>query len=134
MIVPDIQRTCKLVQEISASSIEQNSGAEQVNTALQQLNQIVQQNAASSEELASNAEELSSQAEQLNDVISFFKTSNNSNSTGNTLKKNVHTSYKKPTYSNANGNGNGNGKKSKGVTINMGNGQGDHLDAEYEKF
>ncbi len=71
-LVPDIQRTAELVQEISAASAEQNSGAEQINTALQQLDQVIQQNAAASEEMSSTAEELAAQAEQLQDTISFF--------------------------------------------------------------
>lgn len=72
-IVPDIQKTAELVQEISAASNEQNTGAEQVNKAIQQLDQVIQQNASASEEMASTSEELSSQAEQLQDAISFFK-------------------------------------------------------------
>jgi methyl-accepting chemotaxis protein len=74
-IVPDIQKTAKLVQEIAAATIEQSSGAEQVNNAIQQLNQVTQQNAAASEEMATSSEELSSQAEQLNEAMSFFKIS-----------------------------------------------------------
>jgi methyl-accepting chemotaxis protein len=74
-LVPDIQRTADLVQEITAASNEQNSGAEQINKALQQLDQVVQQNASSSEEMASTAEELSSQAEQLQQTMSFFQVS-----------------------------------------------------------
>jgi len=72
-IVPEVEKTSQLVQEITAASNEMNSGADQVNNAIQQLNQVTQQNASSSEELASNAEELSSQAEQLQQVVSFFK-------------------------------------------------------------
>lgn len=72
-IVPEIGRTAELVQEISAASNEQNSGAEQINSAIQQLNEVIQQNAAASEEMASTSEELSSQAEQLLDTISFFR-------------------------------------------------------------
>lgn len=75
-IVPEIEKTAKLVQEIAAASIEQNSGAEQINNAIQQLNVVVQQNAASSEELASSSEEMSSQAEQLTEGVSFFKIEN----------------------------------------------------------
>ena len=71
-IVPDIQRTAELVQEITASSGEQNSGADQINNAIQQLNQVIQQNASGAEEAASTSEELSSQAEQLQDTIAFF--------------------------------------------------------------
>jgi methyl-accepting chemotaxis protein len=72
-LVPDIQRTAELVQEISASSREQAGGADQINGAIQQLNQVVQQNAGSAEEMASTAEVLSSQAEQLHESISFFR-------------------------------------------------------------
>src|SRR6185295_2143491 len=35
--LPDINKTAELVQEIAASSVEQNSGASQVNKAVQQL-------------------------------------------------------------------------------------------------
>jgi methyl-accepting chemotaxis protein len=73
MIVPDIKRTAELVQEISASSSEQNSGAEQINAAIMQLDQVVQQNASASEESASMSEELAAQAEQMQATISFFR-------------------------------------------------------------
>jgi len=73
-IVPDIQKTAELVQEINAACNEQNSGAEQINKAIQQLDQVIQQNAGASEEMASTAEELASQAEQLQNAIGFFKT------------------------------------------------------------
>ncbi|MBF0592654.1 MAG: HAMP domain-containing protein [Nitrospirae bacterium] len=72
-ILPDVKKTAELVQEISASSNEQNSGAEQINKAIQQLDQVIQQNASASEEMASTSEELSSQSEQLQATISFFK-------------------------------------------------------------
>lgn len=72
-IVPEIEKTSRLVQEITAASNEMNSGADQVNNAIQQLNQVTQQNAASSEELATSAEELSSQAEQLKQTIDYFQ-------------------------------------------------------------
>ncbi len=72
-LVPDIQKTAELVQEISASSKEQAGGADQINGAIQQLNQVVQQNAGAAEEMASTAEELASQADQLQSTISFFK-------------------------------------------------------------
>jgi len=72
-IVPDIQRTAELIQEITASSVEQNAGADQINRAIQQLDQVVQQNASASEEMASTAEELSSQAMQLQEIIAYFR-------------------------------------------------------------
>lgn len=72
-IVPDIQKTAELVQEISAASNEQNSGADQINSALTQLDTVIQQNASQSEEMASMSEELSSQAVALQEAVSFFK-------------------------------------------------------------
>ena len=72
-IVPDIRKTSELVQEISAASAEQSTGADQINTALQQLDQIIQQNAGASEEMSSTAEELSAQAEQLQQAIAYFR-------------------------------------------------------------
>ena len=72
-MVPDIQKTAELVQEIAAASNEQNTGAEQINKAIQQLDQVIQQNASASEEMASTAEELSSQAAQLQSAVSFFR-------------------------------------------------------------
>ncbi len=77
-LVPDIKKTSELVQEISASSNEQNTGADQINKAIQQLDQVIQQNASATEEMASTSEELSSQAQQLQDAISFFKTDSSS--------------------------------------------------------
>jgi methyl-accepting chemotaxis protein len=74
-IVPDIQKTSQLIQEMSAANFEQSAGADQINMAIQQLNLITQQNAATSEELSTNAVELSAQAEQLKEIISFFKLS-----------------------------------------------------------
>jgi len=75
-MVPDIQKTADLVQEIAAASEEQNSGADQINKAIQQLDQVIQQNASSSEEMASTSEELSSQAQQLQSTMAFFKVDN----------------------------------------------------------
>ncbi len=72
-LVPDILRTAELVQEIAASSAEQNAGADQINQSIQQLDRVIQQNAAASEEMAATSRQLSSQAELLLDTVSFFK-------------------------------------------------------------
>jgi methyl-accepting chemotaxis protein len=85
-LVPDIQRTAELVQEISAASKEQDTGAEQINKALQQLEQVIQQNAAASEEMASTTEELTGQADQLVSALSFFRTEDES---GSSTRKSV---------------------------------------------
>jgi methyl-accepting chemotaxis protein len=72
-MLPDIQHTAGLVQEISAASKEQHSGSEQINKAIQQLDQVIQQNASAAEEMSATAEELASQSQQLQCTISFFK-------------------------------------------------------------
>ncbi|WP_296000183.1 methyl-accepting chemotaxis protein [Rugamonas sp.] len=72
-MLPNIKRTSDLVQEITAASEEQSTGAGQINMAMSQLSQTTQQNASSSEQLAATAEEMSGQAEQLQSVMAFFK-------------------------------------------------------------
>ncbi len=73
MMLPDIQKTAELVQEISAASKEQDCGADQINKAIQQLDTIIQQNAGASEEMASTSEDLSDQADKLKNTIGFFR-------------------------------------------------------------
>ena len=74
-ILPNIEKTSELVQEISAASKEQDAGADQIARSIQQLDSVIQLNASSSEELAGTAEELASQAAQLAEMISFFQRS-----------------------------------------------------------
>jgi|GEM_PF-2075062 len=77
-IVPGIQKTAELIQEISASSNEQADGIAQVNEAIQQLDVVIQQNAASIEEMAATSQAFSAQAEQLLKLASFFNISRES--------------------------------------------------------
>ncbi|MBF0158149.1 MAG: CZB domain-containing protein [Magnetococcales bacterium] len=72
-LIPDIQKTAELVQEIASLSLEQSQGINQINQAIQQVDQTVQQGAGMSEELAAVAEELSAQSDKLQSIISFFK-------------------------------------------------------------
>jgi methyl-accepting chemotaxis protein len=71
-IVPGIQKTSGLVQEINSSCNEQAQGVEQVTTAIQQLDQVIQQSSASTEEMSTASEMLSEQAEQLLSAASYF--------------------------------------------------------------
>ncbi len=71
-LVPSIRRTAELVQEISASSGEQRTGADQITKSITQLDQVIQQNASASEEMASMSEELTGQAQQLQATAAFF--------------------------------------------------------------
>jgi methyl-accepting chemotaxis protein len=72
-LVPDIQKTAELVQEISAASREQDAGAGQINRAMQQFDQAAQHNAATAEELSVTAEQLANQAAQLQQAMRFFR-------------------------------------------------------------
>jgi len=73
-ILPGIQKAVQLVQEISAASRDQNSGAGQINSAVLQLSQVTQQNSAAAEEMSTISEQLASQAQQLKETIAFFVT------------------------------------------------------------
>ena len=127
-MVPDIQRTAELVQEISAACREQDTGAEQINKAMQQLDQVIQQNASASEEMSSTAEELSSQAEQLQSSIAFF-TVDGSGRAGNLRRKPAAparvtapaASRRKVTYAS-------------GIAMNMNESGGDLQDESFMKF
>jgi methyl-accepting chemotaxis protein len=143
-LVPDIQKTAELVQEISAGSNEQNAGAEQINKAIQQLDQVIQQNAGASEEMASTSEELSSQAEQMQGSISFFKVDGNGSAVRAEVKKphrisqraNVahmgHSGSRTPTLAAATPAITGG---TKGITLDLGGSNGsDKIDSEFERF
>ncbi len=72
-LIPDIQKTADLVQEITAANNEQKTGAEQINKSLHQLDQVIQQNASASEEMASIAQELASTSMNLQEAMSDQK-------------------------------------------------------------
>ena len=75
-ILPDVQKTAELVQEITAASREQDSGASQINKAIQQLDTVIQQNASAAEETSSTTVELSTQAQRMQEMIAFFRLDN----------------------------------------------------------
>ena len=131
-IVPEIEKTASLVQEIAAASMEQSSGAGQISNAIQQLNKVTQQNAAASEETASSAEELASQAEYLKEIISYFKVDQyaaksklKQGSNKFTQKKSNNLQEFKQNTPQPSGNG------SDKIKLNM---NSEYSDSEFEKF
>lgn len=72
-IVTAVKRVTDIMAEISAASIEQSSGIEQVNNAISQMDDVTQQNAALVEEAAAAAESLEEQAHALAKAASVFK-------------------------------------------------------------
>ena len=72
-IVGSIQRVSDIVGEISAASVEQTSGIQQVGEAVTDMDRGTQQNAALVEESAAAAESLRRQAEQLVQAVAVFR-------------------------------------------------------------
>jgi len=97
-VVPDIQRTSNLVQEINVSSKEQNAGANQVNSAVMQLTQITQRNASAAEELSTSAEELANQANNLKETISYFKVERTGRQRNKRNRREQSTHYQSDDY------------------------------------
>jgi methyl-accepting chemotaxis protein len=71
-IVPKVERTTSLIKEITAASIEQNSGTSQINVSIQQLNNNSQLSASSSEELAATANSLDENSSKLVELTTTF--------------------------------------------------------------
>ena len=135
-LVPDIQRTAELVQEITAASKEQDTGAEQINSALQQLEKVIQQNASASEEMASTTEELSGQSDQLVSALGFFRTGDEGRgapmrAAGPKLPAHKDAAPGKP--SKPNGHGALKAGNKGGVNLSLKD-TGDDLDKEFERY
>ncbi len=130
-LVPNIEKTAQLVQEINASSGEQNSGAQQVNDAIQQLNGITQQNASGAEELASNSVELSSQADGLRSIISYFKLDEESEKRAYS-KQTSRIAIKTPSNGMANGHQAQAEVNHSGVNLDMS--EFEYKDSDFERF
>jgi methyl-accepting chemotaxis protein len=136
-ILPDVQKTADLVQEISTSSREQDTGATQINQALQQLDDVIQQNAAGAEEMSSTAQELASQAELLQTTMAFFRL----NATGSAPAASVARPAPpppavraRPAPAKSHGKmrgANGNAKHGNGVALNLG---ADEDDSAFEAY
>jgi methyl-accepting chemotaxis protein len=73
-VVDSVQRVTGIMAEITAASVEQTSGIEQINVAVVQMDQVTQQNAALVEEAAAAAEAMREQAASLAQAVSVFRT------------------------------------------------------------
>ena len=71
-IVAQVQKVTDLVGEITAASVEQSKGIDQVGEAVAQLDQVTQQNAALVEESAAAAESMKHQAAKLSQTVAVF--------------------------------------------------------------
>jgi methyl-accepting chemotaxis protein len=72
-VVQAVKRVSDLMGEITAASLEQHTGIEQVNIAIAQMDQVAQQNAALVEEASTAAQSMSAQSSTLREVASIFR-------------------------------------------------------------
>jgi methyl-accepting chemotaxis protein len=72
-ILPSIQSTAGLIENISSASQQQKQNIFEINYAILELGKMTEHNAASSEELASISEEMATQAYSLQQLVGFFK-------------------------------------------------------------
>ncbi|KQT43463.1 MULTISPECIES: methyl-accepting chemotaxis protein [unclassified Methylophilus] len=72
-LVTVIDRFSQLISEITAASVEQSSGIDQINIAVNQMDEVTQQNAALVEEAAAAAMSLVNQAEKLQETVSHYR-------------------------------------------------------------
>lgn len=72
-IVAAVKKVSDVVTEISAASLEQSKGVEQVNQAISQIDGVTQQNAALVEESAAASEAITGQVDRLRTQVEVFK-------------------------------------------------------------
>ncbi|WP_297208269.1 methyl-accepting chemotaxis protein [uncultured Brachyspira sp.] len=68
-----IEDTAKIMQDISATAMEQQVGVDQVNRAVAEMDNVTQHNASLVQESTDTSESLLNQAHLLQDAVSFFK-------------------------------------------------------------
>jgi methyl-accepting chemotaxis protein len=74
-IVNSVNLLTDIMGEITAASIEQSQGIDEINTAITQMDDVTQQNAALVEQAAAAAESLEDQAGQLATMMGSFRLS-----------------------------------------------------------
>ena len=72
-LVPEINRTVELVQEIFAQSRDQNSGINTLSEIIRSLNTMADENKATSDQIDDQSQAFTKMAEELNDIIEYFK-------------------------------------------------------------
>jgi methyl-accepting chemotaxis protein len=74
LLVPDIEKTASMIEEINASSSEQHRDTERVGRAVQDLDSGIQDTARMARELSDTTEDLSGEASDLRQELLFFRT------------------------------------------------------------
>ncbi|WP_343650775.1 methyl-accepting chemotaxis protein [Herbaspirillum sp.] len=76
-IVENSRKVTSIIGEISAASVEQTAGIEQINQAIMQMDDVTQQNASLVEEAAAASRALQDQADALAQIVSIFNLGQN---------------------------------------------------------
>lgn len=84
-IVNSIHGVTVIMSEISAASVEQTAGIEQVNLAICQMDDVTQQNAALVEQATAAAESLEKQTQHLTVVVTHFKMGDDTDGTSSSF-------------------------------------------------
>ncbi len=80
-IVNSVKQVADIITEITAASVEQSTGIEEVNSAIAQMDEVTQQNAALVEENTAASQSLVKQAENLDALMRFFTVDEAANDT-----------------------------------------------------
>jgi len=72
-VVGSVRRVTDIMAEITAASLEQEAGIQQINQAVSEMDSVTQQNAALVEEAAAAAQSLQVQSGQLEQMVSTFR-------------------------------------------------------------
>ncbi|WP_136419583.1 methyl-accepting chemotaxis protein [Herbaspirillum sp. ST 5-3] len=72
-IVRSVKHVTDIMAEITAASLEQTTGIEQINQAINQMDEVTQQNAALVEQASAASEAMQEQAAKLAQTVSIFK-------------------------------------------------------------
>jgi len=73
LIVTSIKQVADIMGEITAATLEQSNGIEEINQAITQMDEMTQQNAALVEQAAAAAESMQEQSQKLAEAVSIFK-------------------------------------------------------------
>jgi methyl-accepting chemotaxis protein len=91
-----VARVTDIMGEITAASVEQSRGIEQVNQAVTQMDEVAQQNAALVEEAAAASRSLEDQGRTLNDAVSIFRVEHSNASAAAGVRQTPITTAKRP--------------------------------------
>jgi methyl-accepting chemotaxis protein len=72
-LIPEVQRTATLIDEVVATATEQQRTIDTVNVSIQELNDVSQQNSNAADGLATGGDKLNEQANEFLEMIKFFR-------------------------------------------------------------